>query len=233
MIVRALKLTKNQIFAILKYRTLKFINIENMKHFIICLLVCLSALFGFGYFNYSYICSTENNNREIAIDSINKEELLKKNLKNDLINEVRTYISNNSKHQDTLLVIEISEHIVNRALDNHIDICFILAQGHLETSFGSYGIGKSKKSIFGVYKNYDSYTECIDYYIHLLRRSYLVNKTEKQLMNNYVNHSGYRYAEDENYEHKLKNYYSKINKSTSILELQYKYINENIQTENG
>ena len=131
MIVKVLNLTKNQIFAILNYRTLKFINIVNMKHFIICLLVCLSALLGFGYFNYSYICSTENNNREIAIDSINKEELLKENLKNDLINEVRTYISNNSKHQDTLLVIEISEHIVNRALDNHIDICFILAQGQL------------------------------------------------------------------------------------------------------
>ena len=153
--------------------------------------------------------------------------LMKKDLKKDLTNEVSMYILDNSKHKDTSFVIEISEHIVNRALDNHIDICFILAQGHLETGFGSYGIGKSKKSIFGVYKRYNSYTECIDDYVYLLCSNYLVNKTETQLMNNYVNKNGYRYAEDKKYEHTLKNYYSKVNKSTSISELQSKYIDLN------
>ena len=198
-----------------------------MKHLIICLLVCLSALFSFGY--YSSICFSENSNLEIINDSINKKELLKENLKNDLTSEVSTYILNNSKHTDKLFVTEISEHIVNKALDNHIDICFILAQGHLETAFGSYGIGKSKKSIFGVYKHYESYIECIDYYVYLLCNSYLVNKTEKQLMNNYINKNGYRYAEDKNYEYKLKNYYSKVNNSTSISELQSKYIDLTIE----
>ena len=192
-----------------------------MKHLVIYMLICLSALFSFGY--CSSICSSKSSNYEIVIDSIGKKEILKENLKNDLTNEVSTYILDNSRHTDTSFVTEISEHIVNRALDNHIDICFILAQGHLETSFGSYGIGKSKKSIFGVYKHYNSYTECIDYYVYLLRSNYLVNKTETQLMNNYVNKNGYRYAEDKKYEHKLKNYYSKVNKSTSISELQSKY----------
>ena len=192
-----------------------------MKHLVIYMLICLSALFSFGY--CSSICSSKSSNYEIVIDSIDKKEILKENLKNDLTNEVSTYILDNSRHTDTSFVTEISEHIVNRALDNHIDICFILAQGHLETSFGSYGIGKSKKSIFGVYKHYNSYTECIDYYVYLLRSNYLVNKTETQLMNNYVNKNGYRYAEDKKYEHKLKNYYSKVNKSTSISELQSKY----------
>ena len=192
-----------------------------MKHLVIYMLICLSALFSFGY--CSSVCSSKSSNYEIVIDSIGKKEILKENLKNDLTNEVSTYILDNSRHTDTSFVTEISEHIVNRALDNHIDICFILAQGHLETSFGSYGIGKSKKSIFGVYKHYNSYTECIDYYVYLLRSNYLVNKTETQLMNNYVNKNGYRYAEDKKYEHKLKNYYSKVNKSTSISELQSKY----------
>ena len=192
-----------------------------MKHLVIYMLICLSALFSFGYCSSVY--SSKSSNYEIVIDSIDKKEILKENLKNDLTNEVSTYILDNSRHTDTSFVTEISEHIVNRALDNHIDICFILAQGHLETSFGSYGIGKSKKSIFGVYKHYNSYTECIDYYVYLLRSNYLVNKTETQLMNNYVNKNGYRYAEDKKYEHKLKNYYSKVNKSTSISELQSKY----------
>ena len=198
-----------------------------MKHLVIYMLICLSALFSFGY--CSSICSSKSSNYEIVIDSIDKKEILKENLKNDLTNEVSTYILDNSRHTDTSFVTEISEHIVNRALDNHIDICFILAQGHLETSFGSYGIGKSKKSIFGVYKHYNSYTECIDYYVYLLRSNYLVNKTETQLMNNYVNKNGYRYAEDKKYEHKLKNYYSKVNKSTSISELQSKYTNLNVE----
>ena len=196
-----------------------------MKHLVIYMLICLSALFNFGY--CSSICFSKNNNSEIAINSINKKEILKENLKNDLTKEVSMYILDNSKHTDLSFVRIISKHIVNRALDNHIDICFILAQGHLETGFGSYGIGKSKKSIFGVYKHYNSYIECIDYYIYLLRSSYLVNKTEKQLMNNYVNKNGYRYAGDKKYELKLKNFYSKVNKSTSILELQHKYTNLN------
>ena len=198
-----------------------------MKHLVIYMLICLSALFSFGY--CSSICSSKSSNYEIVIDSIDKKEILKENLKNDLTNEVSTYILDNSRHTDTSFVTEISEHIVNRALDNHIDICFILAQGHLETGFGSYGIGKSKKSIFGVYKHYNSYIECIDYYIYLLRSSYLVNKTEKQLMNNYVNKNGYRYAGDKKYELKLKNFYSKVNKSTSISELQHKYTNLNLK----
>ena len=198
-----------------------------MKHLVIYMLICLSALFSFGY--CSSICFSKSSNYEIVIDSIGKKEILKENLKNDLTNEVSTYILDNSRHTDTSFVTEISEHIVNRALDNHIDICFILAQGHLETCFGSYGIGKSKKSIFGVYKHYNSYIECIDYYVYLLRNNYLVNKTEMQLMNNYVNKHGYRYAEDKKYEHWLKNYYSKVNKSTSISELQSKYIDLNAE----
>lgn len=202
-----------------------------MKHLLICMLVCLPALLSFCY--YSSVCCIKNTNHEALIDSISKKENLEENLKNDLkkdlTEEVRTYILDNSKHTDLLFVTEISEHIVNRALDNHIDICFILAQGHLETHFGSYGIGKSRKSIFGVYKYYGSYTECIDYYINLLSRSYLVNKTEKQLMENYVNKSGYRYAGDKQYEYKLKNFYYKVNKSTSISMLQKKYKNLNTE----
>ena len=50
-------------------------------------------------------------------------------------------------------------------------------------------------------------------------------------MNNYANKNGYRYAEDKKYEHTLKNYYSKVNKSTSISELQSKYTYINAKVE--
>ena len=51
-------------------------------------------------------------------------------------------------------------------------------------------------------------------------------------MNNYVNKNGYRYAGDKKYELKLKNFYSKVNKSTSISELQHKYTNLNFKVQN-
>lgn len=189
-----------------------------MKYYIISALICLSAMLCL-----SYSPSKTNNSSEIVIGSISEQENLKENLKVDLINEVKSYISSNSKHSDESLIVEISEQIVNKALDNHIDICFILAQGHIETAFGSYGIGKSKKSIFGVYKNYSSYTDCIDFYINLLRKHYLVNKSEQDLMNNYVSKQGYRYAENLSYEHTLKKCYNKIKTSTSIFKIQEKY----------
>ena len=191
-----------------------------MKYYIISMLICLSTMLCL-----SYLPSEQNNlsKSEILIDSISKQEILKENLKINLTEEVKNYISNNSKHSDESLITEISEQIVNKALDNHIDICFILAQGHLETAFGSYGIGKSKKSIFGVYKNYSSYTDCIDFYINLLRKNYLVNKSEHDLMNNYISKQGYRYAEDLTYESKLKKCYNKIKASTEIFSIQEKY----------
>ena len=46
-----------------------------MKHLVIYMLICLSALFNFGY--CSPICFSKNNNSEIAINSINKKEILK------------------------------------------------------------------------------------------------------------------------------------------------------------
>lgn len=191
-----------------------------MKYYIISVLICLSAMLCL-----SYLPSEPDNlsKSEILIDSINKQEILKENLKINLTEEVKNYISNNSKHSDESLITEISEQIVNKALDNHIDICFILAQGHIETAFGSYGIGKSKKSIFGVYKNYSSYTDCIDFYINLLRKHYLVNKSEQDLMNNYVSKQGYRYAENLSYERTLKKCYNRIKTSTSIFKIQEKY----------
>lgn len=191
-----------------------------MKYFIISVLICLSAMLCLGYLPPEM---DNLNKSEILIDSISEQEKLKENLKVNLTKEVKNYISNNSKHSDESLIIEISEQIVNKALDNHIDICFILAQGHIETAFGSYGIGKSKKSIFGVYKNYSSYTDCIDFYVNLLCKHYLVNKSEYDLMNNYTSKQGYRYAEDLNYEFKLKRCYNKIKTSTEIFEIQEKY----------
>ena len=42
----------------------------------------------------------------------------------------------------------IAKNIIYKALENNIDICFILAQGTIETNLGTNGIGRTKKSLW-------------------------------------------------------------------------------------
>lgn len=118
----------------------------------------------------------------------------------------------------------IANTICNVALENDIDICFILAQGTIETHLGTTGIGKSRHSIFGVYRTYKDYETCIIAYAALLKKSYLTKgRTEKDLMRRYVTTCGGRYAEDRQYEQRLRTRYQEILRSHgSLLNIQKK-----------
>lgn len=165
--------------------------------------------------NYAYgSINTEigvNNNptKESIIESINKEA----------ITFVKKYYPNCPDI--------ISTYIVKKGLENDIDICFMLAQTQLETSFGKAGIGRtsSRHSLFGVERrHYSNYVEAINDYVKLLKTSYLVKgRTEQNLLKNYVNKGGYRYAGNPNYEVSLRKYYNTICNVTKIKSLQNQY----------
>ena len=165
--------------------------------------------------NYAYgSINTEigvNNNptKESIIESINKEA----------ITFVKKYYPNCPDI--------ISTYIVKKGLENDIDICFMLAQTQLETSFGKAGIGRtsSRHSLFGVEKrHYSNYVDAINDYVKLLKTSYLVKgRTEQNLLKNYVNKGGYRYAGNPNYEVSLRKYYNTICNVTKIKSLQNQY----------
>lgn len=141
-----------------------------------------------------------------------------------LVSEVEQYI----KKQSPNAYKGISKYLVQKCLDNNIDICFAMAQTQIETNFGTTGAGRatSRRSLFGVAgRTYSSYENAIDGYIDLLKSSYLCNgKTEQHLMKNYVNKHGYRYASGTQYEVKLKKAYEAIKHVTSIDELQKQHI---------
>ena len=140
-----------------------------------------------------------------------------------LFASVYEYTSQVSKRSYTEKQI-IVKTIINEALENDIDICFILAQGTIETHLGTTGIGKTRKSIFGIYKTYSSYERCIKDYIRVLKKFYLVHKrTEQHLMKQYANISGHRYAGDKGYEQRLRKTYAEIIKTTNIHELQTRF----------
>lgn len=151
--------------------------------------------------------------QSVVVKSV-KEEIHKQ-----LVENVSNYIAmkfDQNKSMATLFV----EH----GLSNDIDICFMLAQAEIETCFGKYGIGKTKKSMFGVQTRYSTYDNCIMEYCKLLKKSYLINgKTEHHLMKNYVNRNGHRYASSLRYESDLTKKYIEICRTTNIDNLQKKY----------
>lgn len=131
------------------------------------------------------------------------------------------------------------KNIVEKCLEYNIDIIFVLAQGQIESHYGTAGTARKTNSVFNV-GAYDGYSankqnkngfgfnnpnDSIEPYLILLTNEYLVNgKTEYDLMNNYVNYLGMRYASNKNYERMLKSVYNKIKKTTNIYDLQYNIV---------
>ena len=217
---------------------------KNYKHLAIsfCLVLMLTVCGSFyGYKNYHHIqnnfteYSTEvltDSTQVILTDSL--EQSLTSRFENvanidrnshDVINklyeQVLGYVSRTSKKTSKYEQEIIATTIISQALEHDIDICFVLAQGTLETHLGTAGIGKSRRSIFGVGKTYDTYEDCIKYYMKLVRNAYLgQNKTIDDLFNDYSTLSGYRYSESPDYEVHLKNIYNRVRNTTNIYNLQ-------------
>ena len=124
--------------------------------------------------------------------------------------------------------MKISHSIVEHALTNNIDICFMLAQSKIETNYGKTGIGKRKNSIFGIVsRRYSQFTESIEDYCSILTKDYLVNgKTEQHLLSEFVNKHGDRYAESREYEAHLSSAYNEIKSTSKIHKLQNEIILE-------
>ena len=120
----------------------------------------------------------------------------------------------------------------------HVDIKFALAQGEIESHFATTGLGAKICNVFnvGCYDNKslseisDEYkksypNESIEPYLKLITTSYLVGKTEHDLMDNYVDLNGSRYASNPLYEEMMRYKYEQITKNTKIDELQAKVRN--------
>ena len=146
-------------------------------------------------------------------------------IKSVLVEQVNSYIQQSAPTSalDGLVV-------VNNCIDYDIDICFVLAQGEIESHFGTKGLARKTNSVFNVYafdgkelheinKNgkYKHPDDSVEPYIELLKREYLVeNKTEYDMLKKYVNYCGNRYASAPDYEQKLSSKIEKIQQTTDI-----------------
>ena len=147
-------------------------------------------------------------------------------LKLQLSNEVDKYIAQVSGNSSALNGLVV----VDRCIENDIDICFVLAQGEQESHFGTQGLARKTNSVFNVYAfdghdynkinsngKYNHPNDCVEPYIALLKRDYLVDgKTEYDMLHKYVNKNGARYASAETYEQSLLDKITKIKSNTEI-----------------
>lgn len=115
--------------------------------------------------------------------------------------------------------------IISSCEKYNVDICFVMAQGQLESHFGTTGLAKRTNSVWNVIGNgYSDPNSSIEPYLELLTNKYLVNKSEHDLMRRYVSIHGKRYAQASNYESKLKAIYTYIKYHTKIDNLYWKYL---------
>ena len=99
-----------------------------------------------------------------------------------------------------------------------IPVDLVLAQGQRETHLGSKL--KSKNNFFNVGNfddgrvvHYKTAQDGVQAYYDLIANDYLVNKTPKELITNFVNKDGNRYASDKEYEKYLKEQTSYIRRN--------------------
>lgn len=201
------------------------------KAIIFVAIISLIAL-TFGMVNFSNIIILKDHHAEkydkytYAYDCMKEAEITYWDYKVALINEVQNYITQiapTSNLRGYALVEECEKY--------NIDICFVLAQGEIESHFGTKGIASKLNSVFnvGIYDGktaeeidnkykFDYPNESIEPYLKLLVDRYLINKTEEDLMKKFVDKDGKRYASNPNYEIMITERYKFISENTKIQE---------------
>lgn len=117
-------------------------------------------------------------------------------------------------------------NIIDLSSEYGVDLRLVLAQGHVESHFATKGTAKKTNSIFNVgafdghsastqIKNgygYEHPDHSVEPYLRLLTSRYLVKgKTERDLLNNFVDIDGDRYASSISYESALKIHWNNMN----------------------
>lgn len=190
------------------------------------------CLMGFAIINCHSISQLKNHHIEkydkytYAYDCIKEAEITYWDYKVALVNEVQNYISQiapTSNLRGYALVEECEKY--------NVDICFVLAQGEIESHFGTKGMASKLNSIFnvGIYDNktaeeingkykFEYPNESIEPYLKLLTNRYLVDKTEEDLLKKFVDIDNKRYASNPNYEIMISDRYKFITENTKIVE---------------
>jgi len=135
-----------------------------------------------------------------------------------LVEEINKFMGEVRHHNvNSILVLKYAEKY-------EIDVRMFLTQGYIESHYGTKGLATRTNSVCNVgawddgtiTHRYKHPNESIEPYFKLLATNYLVNKTEQDLLKNFVDKNGNRYASYQFYEQELKIIWDKIDKTTKI-----------------
>lgn len=171
------------------------------------------------------------NREKELLANIVKEENSVDSIFQKKVEACRNYMAYALKNQNfTLESTELKpEKLVKAAADSSFDLPFLMAVAHLESCFGATNLAKKTGSVFsqGLWSNgsvhctFDDPNDSVDGYLALLASHYLIDgKTIYDLMTpgKFVNELGKRYAQDPNYENKVKSIRNRIIKMYPELE---------------
>ena len=149
-------------------------------------------------------------NNPYGINNIDYDNILNKE------KLVKEYISDIlSKHGKTLADLKFNpDNLVLAAYQYEYDLPLLLAQLQIESHFGTTDRSRRTNSMFSI-GAYDDGRDVVKYadqdssivpYIKIIKRDYLLNgeKDVDQLLQNFVNYNGHKYASNPNYENDLR-----------------------------
>lgn len=190
----------------------------------ICLL--LVAVFAILAFTWSIPKHEEQTGYDTATEYIRELHVQYNGVKAELVDVTQHYIDSVAPNSGLRALI-----LVENCEKYGIPITFTLAQGEIESHFGTTGLAYRTNSVWNV-GAYDSYSlsdithkfsnpnNSVVPYLELLTSNYLPNKTVEDLLDNFVDINGNRYASDKYYETKLKEKVKYITDNYRIDELQ-------------
>ena len=190
----------------------------------ICLVIV--AIFAILAFTWSVPKQGEQTGYDTATEYIRELQTSYQGVKSDLVDLTQHYIDSVAPNSGlrALILIENCEKY-------GIPVTFTLAQGEIESHFGTKGLAYRTNSIWnvGAYDGhslmdishkYASPNDSVIPYLELLVNNYLPGKTVEDLFDSFTDINGNRYASDKYYETKLKEKVKYITDKYRIDELQ-------------
>ena len=202
-------------------------NIEKFRITLNTICIFIVAIIAVLAFSWS-IPRGEQEGYDTATEYIRELQMSYQGVKADLVDATQYYIDSVAPNSGLRALV-----LVEKCEEYGIPISFALAQGEVESHFGTRGLAFRTNSVWNV-GAYDSHTysdirykytnpnNSINDYLSLLDKSYLQGKTIEDLLESYVDTNGNRYASDKHYEVKLKQKVEYIKTNYSIDELQAK-----------
>ena len=190
----------------------------------VCLIIV--AAFAIIAFCWSMPEPEEQTGYDTATEYIRELQTSYQGVKSDLVDLTQHYIDSVAPNSGLRALI-----LVENCEKYGIPVTFTLAQGEIESHFGTKGLAYRTNSIWnvGAYDGhslmdishkYASPNDSVIPYLDLLTNNYLPGKTVEDLFDSFTDINGNRYASDKYYETKLKEKVKYITDKYRIDELQ-------------